>query len=121
MLARLPLAPIRSAYSAAKAALVSLTSNLRVELRAQFPEIQVSTFFPGVVATDFGKSALHGGPDNRTLPMAQPVEEVADALCELIEHPRAEAYSRPMYQQQQAAHYSAEDVATVESKPPFVR
>src|SRR5207244_2038540 len=112
---------IRSAYSAAKHALMSLTANLRVDLRASFPGIQVSTVIPGVVATDFGVSARHGGPDSRTLPFAQPVEEVAQVIADLIEHPRAEVYTRPMYRQQVAAYYSAEDVAELESKPPFAR
>ena len=43
MLGRVPFAPIRSAYAAAKHALNALTANLRMELRAEFPEIQVSS------------------------------------------------------------------------------
>ncbi len=121
MLGRVPFASVRAAYSASKHALMSLTANLRVDLRAQFPGIHVSALIPGVVATDFGLSAKHGGPDSRSFPFAQPVEEVAQVLLELIEHPRAEAFTRPMYHQQVAAYYSAEDLGVVESKPPFVR
>jgi len=121
MLGRLPLASLRSAYGAAKHALQALTANLRIELRAAYPEIVVSSFLPGVVATDFGKNAVGGGIDSRAIPFAQPVDEVADKLVELIEQPRAEAYSRPIYQQQVADYYGAADVAVVESKPPFVR
>ena len=77
--ARFPFAPIRSAYSAAKAAVNSLMASLRVELRPEFPDVHVSTVMPGVVATDFGNNALHGGLDSRAFPNAQPVEEVANA------------------------------------------
>jgi len=120
VLSRIPFASIRSAYSASKHALMSLTANLRVDLRAEFPQIHVSAVLPGVVATDFGLAARHGGPDSRQLPFPQPVEEVAQVIADLIEHPRAEAYTRPIYKQQVAAYYGAEDVATVESQPPFV-
>ena len=120
VLSRVPFASMRSAYSAAKHALMSLTANMRVDLRDAFPDIQVSSVLPGVVATDFGLSARYGGPDSRQLPFAQPVEEVAEVIAELIEHPRAEVYTRPIYKQQVAAYYTAEDIATIEAQPPFV-
>jgi NAD(P)-dependent dehydrogenase (short-subunit alcohol dehydrogenase family) len=120
VLGRVPFASFRSAYSAAKHALMSLTANLRVDLRAEFPEIHVSSVLPGVVDTDFGLSARHGGPDSRQLPFAQPVGEVAQLIADLIEHPRAEVYTRPIYKQQVAAYYSGEDVTAIESRPPFV-
>src|SRR5215831_16466355 len=47
---------MRSAYSAAKHALMSLTANMRVDRRADFPDIHGSSVLPGVVATDFGLS-----------------------------------------------------------------
>src|SRR5262249_38727336 len=106
VLSRIPFASIRSAYSASKHALMSLTANLRVDLRAQFPDIHVSSVMPGVVATDFGLSARHGGPDSRQLPFPQAVEEVAQVIADLIEHPRAEVYTRPIYKQQVAAYYA---------------
>jgi NADP-dependent 3-hydroxy acid dehydrogenase YdfG len=121
MLGRLPLASVRSAYGAAKHALQALTANLRIELRAEHPEIVVSSFLPGVVATEFGLNARGGGMDSRALPFAQPVDEVAELMVDLIEHPRAEVYSRPIYQQQVANYYGAADVAVVEAKPPFTR
>jgi NAD(P)-dependent dehydrogenase (short-subunit alcohol dehydrogenase family) len=121
MLSRLPLAHFRSAYGAAKAALNSLTASLRMELAQQFPNIQVSTYLPGVVATDFGLNARGGGVDSRALPFAQPAAEVAASIADLIEHPRAEAYSRPIYRQQQAEYYGAEDVGELERKPPYTR
>ena len=120
MLGRIPFAGIRSAYSAAKHAMTSLTTNLRIDLRAEFPDIKVSTVFPGVVATDFGKNALGGGPDSRNIPNAQPVEEVAVVIADLIEHPRAEVYTRPMYHEQVKQYFGAEDVAELEAKPPFM-
>lgn len=120
VLSRVPFASFRSAYSASKHAMMSLTANLRTDLRAEFPDIHVSAMMPGLVATDFGLNAMHGGPDSRQLPNPQPVEEVAAVLVDLIEHPRAEEYTRPIYKQQVAAYYAADDVATLESQPPWV-
>jgi NAD(P)-dependent dehydrogenase (short-subunit alcohol dehydrogenase family) len=79
MLGRIPFSSARSAYCASKHALNSLTCSLRVDLRAQgFDQIHVTLVTPGVVATDFGLNARHGGMDNRQLPGAQPVEEVRE-------------------------------------------
>jgi NAD(P)-dependent dehydrogenase (short-subunit alcohol dehydrogenase family) len=119
MLGRISMAPIRSAYSAAKAAVNSLMASLRLELRPEFPDIHVSTVLPGVVATPFGANALHGGPDSRTLPGAQPVAEVARAIADLIERPRAELYTRPELAKLVERYFTAEDVATLEAGPPF--
>jgi short-subunit dehydrogenase len=119
MLGRIAMAPMRSAYSAAKAAVNSLMTSLRLELAAEFPEIHLSTVMPGVVATSFGANALHGGPTSHTLPNAQPVGEVAAAIADLIEHPRAELYTRPELAQLAARYYGADDVAVVEAGPPF--
>jgi len=95
MLGRVPFASIRSAYSASKAALDSLAESLRFELAKDFPAIRIVTVFPGVVATDFGKNALFGGPDSRTLPGAQPVGEVARAIAEAIRGGPLDVYTRP--------------------------
>src|SRR5689334_20426091 len=57
-LGRVPLVTFRSAYNAAKAALNSLTANLRMDLRATHPNIHVSLVMPGVVTTEFAKNAL---------------------------------------------------------------
>jgi len=121
MLGRVPYVTVRSAYSAAKHALNALSASLRVELHAEFPDIQVTTVMPGVVATEFGVNALHGGMDSRAMPGAQPVGEVAQAIADVIDHPRAEVYTRPSYREQVAAYYTAADLAEVESRPPFVR
>jgi NADP-dependent 3-hydroxy acid dehydrogenase YdfG len=120
MLGRISMAPIRSAYSAAKSAVNSLMTSLRLELRSEFPQIHVSTVMPGVVATSFGANALHGGADSRTMPSAQPVGEVAQAIANLIERPRAELYTRPELAQLVSRYFSAEDVATIEAGPPFL-
>jgi short-subunit dehydrogenase len=119
MLGRIPFAPVRSAYSAAKAAVNSLMTSLRLELAAELPGVHVSTVLPGVVATDFGKSARHGGADSRTLPNAQPVEDVAALIADLIERPRAELYTRPELREIAGRYYSAEDVGALEAQPPF--
>jgi NADP-dependent 3-hydroxy acid dehydrogenase YdfG len=118
VLGRVPLASIRSAYSAAKHALNSLTANLRVDLRPQ--GIDVTLVLPGVVATEFGNNALHGGPDSRSRPDAQPVDEVATVIADVIEKPCAEVYTRPAYKQMVIDYFSASDLAEVESRPPFV-
>ncbi len=119
MLGRIPFVSIRSAYSAAKAALNSLMTSLRLELRQEHPNIHVSTVLPGVVATPFGNNARHGGADSRALPNAQPVEEVAGMLADLIEHPRAELYTRQEMREFTGMYYSAEDVGVIEEQPPF--
>jgi NAD(P)-dependent dehydrogenase (short-subunit alcohol dehydrogenase family) len=121
MLGRVPTFPVRSAYSAAKHALNSLTANLRMELREKYPGIHVTSVHPGVVATEFGLHALHGGPDSRQLPGAQPVQEVAQVIVDVIDHPRADVYTRPGAQQIVVGYYGAEDMGLAEQQPPFVR
>jgi NAD(P)-dependent dehydrogenase (short-subunit alcohol dehydrogenase family) len=115
MLGRVPFAPHRSAYSAAKHALNALTASLRIELRGRWPEIHVSTVSPGVVATEFGMNALAGGPDSRTLPNAQPAEEVADVILEVLRHPRADVYTRAGLQQRVVEYFAAEDMGAFEA------
>ena len=119
LLARLPTAPFRSAYAAAKHAVDGLTANLRMELRQSLPGVTVSVVHPGVVATEFGLRARHGGLDSRTLPMAQPVAEVARVIADLIVRPRAEVYTRPGMRELVAAYYGAEDLDAVETAPPY--
>jgi NADP-dependent 3-hydroxy acid dehydrogenase YdfG len=92
MLGRTPFAPIRSAYCAAKHALNSLTENLRMDLAASHPGIAVVCVMPGVVATDFGKNAIGGGPDSRALPGAQAPEEVARIIADRIGEGRLDVY-----------------------------
>jgi NAD(P)-dependent dehydrogenase (short-subunit alcohol dehydrogenase family) len=119
LLARMPLAPFRSAYSASKHALAALTASLRMELRASHPDIHVSSVHPGIVATEFGNNAMHGGVDSRKMPGAQTAEEVAEVIASVIEHPRADVYTRPGAQQQVAAYFGAKDMGLAELQPPF--
>lgn len=119
MLGRVPFFPPRSAYSAAKHALNALTAALRLELRERWPGIHVSTVSPGVVATEFGLRALHGGPDSRQLPRAQPAEEVAAVIAQLIEAPRADVYTRDGMREIVRDYFGAADMAEAESRPPF--
>lgn len=119
MLGRVPLAGVRSAYSASKHALNSLTANLRMELRASDPGISVSSVHPGVVATEFGLKARHGGMDSRNIPGAQPVDEVARVILDVIEQPRADVYTRPGAQAMVVNYYAAEDMGRAEQEPPF--
>jgi NADP-dependent 3-hydroxy acid dehydrogenase YdfG len=118
-LSRFPFAAQRSAYSAAKGAVNMIMASLRIELRAQLPDVHCTTVIPGVVTTDFGLNALHGGVDNRQLPNSQPASEVATVIADVIEKPRAEVYTRPQLLQLAARYFAAEDVGVIESQPPF--
>jgi NADP-dependent 3-hydroxy acid dehydrogenase YdfG len=93
-LGRVPYALHRSAYSAAKHFLNSLTANFRDEVQQTHPGIQFSIVSPGVVRTEFGVRALHGGPDSRQVPGAQSADEVANIIGDVIETRRREAYTR---------------------------
>ena len=95
MLGRVPFALVRSAYSGSKSFLNSITANFRTEVQATHPEIQITLVSPGVVATDFGLNALHGGIDSRVLPGAQSAEDVAEVIVGAIESRRPEVYTRP--------------------------
>jgi NAD(P)-dependent dehydrogenase (short-subunit alcohol dehydrogenase family) len=95
MLSRIPDVVPRAAYSAAKAALNSLTESLRFELAKDYPGIRVVLVMPGVVATDFGNSALGGGPDSRNIPGAQSVEETARAIADGLFSGPVDLYTRP--------------------------
>jgi short-subunit dehydrogenase len=96
-LGRVPLAPHRSAYNAAKAGLAALTANLRIDLRARYPDIHVSLIMPGMVATEFGRNAIGSPPDTPIYsgPHVQSVEAVADVVAQTIDHPVAEVYTNP--------------------------
>jgi short-subunit dehydrogenase len=115
-LGRVPFATQRSAYSAAKAALNSLTANLRMDLRAEYPNIHISLVMPGVVSTDFAANTLHGAPmpEGVQLPMAQTPEEVAAVMIDLIDNPRPEVYTNPSIQLERVKNYYT-DVAAFEA------
>jgi NADP-dependent 3-hydroxy acid dehydrogenase YdfG len=94
MLGRIPFAVIRSAYSASKHFLNALTQTFRAEVQATHPGIQYSIVSPGVVRTDFGKNARHGGTDSRSFPESQSAEEVAEVIVGVIESRRPDVYTR---------------------------
>ncbi len=104
-LGRIPFASFRSAYSASKSALNSLTANLRMDLRAEYPNIHVSLVMPGAVSTGFAVNSLHAPADSGPVPMAQTPEEVVAAMIELIDHPQAEIYTNPDVQLEQVKRY----------------
>ena len=111
MLGRIHIAPFRSAYSGAKHFLSSLTADMRAEVQATHPGIQISLFSPGVVQTEFGVNATHGGPDSRTLPNSQSAEEVAAVIVQMLETRKADAYSRPGAVQMVLKYFTALDEA----------
>jgi len=119
-LARVPVATPRSAYSAAKAALNSLTANVRVDLHRTHPGIKVSLIMPGLVATEFARHARGSTgpmppPGSSGSPMKpQTPEEVAVVVADVIDHPVAEVYTNPV-SHDVAARYIA-DVALFESE-----
>jgi NADP-dependent 3-hydroxy acid dehydrogenase YdfG len=95
VLGRRPWALFRSAYSGAKHFLNAYSAMLRDELRESHPGIQVSLVSPGVVATEFGINAVHGGPDSRTFEGAQTADEVAAVIAGVIRTRAADVYTRP--------------------------
>jgi NADP-dependent 3-hydroxy acid dehydrogenase YdfG len=112
MLGRIPFAPFRSAYNGAKHFLNALTANFRTEVRAAHPGIQFSLVSPGVVQTEFGSNAMHGGPDSRALPNSQTAGEVATVIAEVIETRKADVYTRPDGREMVVKYYSAEEPGT---------
>jgi len=116
-LGRVPIASPRSAYSAAKAALNSLTANLRVDLQRTHPEIHVSVVMPGLVATDF---AMHARGSTGPVPPGpigspmkpQTAQDIALVIADLIDRPVAEVYTNPASAALAARYF--EDVARFE-------
>ncbi len=94
MLGRMPFAVFRSAYNGSKHFLNALTANFREELKTTHPDIQVSLVSPGVVFTEFGLRARHGGVDSRTLPQGQTAEAVADVIASVVHSRKADVYTR---------------------------
>ena len=97
-LSRVPMASIRAAYSASKAALNSLTANLRMDLAATYPHIHVTLVMPGLVSTEFAKNAVHGTPPIRPGAGGAPpqtAEEVAAVIVDVIDRPVAEVFTNP--------------------------
>jgi NADP-dependent 3-hydroxy acid dehydrogenase YdfG len=107
MLGRIPFATIRSAYSGAKHFLNALTAMFRDELRESYPGIQVSLVSPGVVRTEFGLNAMHGGPDSREFPNSQSAAEVAAVIARVIATRAPDVYTLPGARERVAAYYAS--------------
>ena len=110
MLGRIPFAMIRSAYCGAKHFLNALTANFREEVQQTHPGIAVTLVSPGVVRTEFGVNALHGGPDSRSNPDSQSAEEVAAVIAALIEKPVPDSYTRRGARERVVGYYTATGV-----------
>lgn len=113
MLGRIPFALFRSAYNGAKHYLNALTANFRTEIQQTHPGIQFSLVSPGVVATEFGLNARHGGPDSRTLPDSQSAEQVAKVIVDVISSRKPDVYTRGGSRDRVTGYYSTigEDAA----------
>ena len=107
MLGRIPFAMIRSAYSGAKHFLNALTAMFREEIQQTHPGIQISLVWPGIVHTNFGLNAIHGGPDSRSLPGAQTAEEVARVIVGVIESRAPDVYTRAGARDRVVGYYSS--------------
>lgn len=107
LLGRVPFATFRSAYCGAKHFLNALTATFRAELQETHPGIAVSLVSPGVVRTDFGLNAMHGGPDSRQLPESQSAEEVAQVIASVVESRRPDVYTRAGVRDRIAGFYES--------------
>jgi short-subunit dehydrogenase len=107
MLGRMPEVPFRSAYSAAKHFLNAMTTMFRQEIQQTHPNIQVSLVSPGVVRTDFGLNARHGGVDSKQLPNSQTAEEVADVIAGVIDSRKPDVYTRRGARERIADYYAS--------------
>jgi NADP-dependent 3-hydroxy acid dehydrogenase YdfG len=107
LLGRVPFVVNRSAYCGAKHFLNALTATFRAEVQQTHPGIQFSLVSPGVVRTEFGLHALHGGPDSRQLPDSQSAEEVATVIAGVIESRAPDVYTRAGAQDRIAGYYAS--------------
>lgn len=106
MLGRVPFATVRSAYCGAKHFLNALTATFRAEIQQTDPGIQISLVSPGVVRTEFGLNAVHGGPDSRQMPESQSPEEVAAVIADTILSRAPDVYTRRGAQARIAEYYA---------------
>lgn len=107
MLGRIPYATMRSSYCGAKHFLNALTATFRDEVQQTHPNIHVSLISPGVVYTEFGRNARHGGPDSRTFPEGQSAEEVAEVIAAVVESHASDVYTRRGYRDRVVEYYSS--------------
>jgi hypothetical protein len=78
-----------------------------MEHAEKYPGIVFTLVSPGVVRTEFGLNAMHGGPDSRSLPNSQSAEEVADVIANAIEMRRADVYTRAGSRDRVVEYYSS--------------
>ena len=67
----------------------------------------MSIVSPGVVRTDFGLNAIHGGPDSRAFPESQSAGEVAAVIAEVVALRTPDVYTRAGAQGRIASYYAA--------------
>ncbi len=89
---------------------MALTATFRDEVQASCPDIQFTLLSPGVVATEFGVRALHGGPDSREMPGSQSAEEVARVIAWAIDCRLPDVYTRRGSAARIAAYYASQGV-----------
>jgi NADP-dependent 3-hydroxy acid dehydrogenase YdfG len=106
MLGRIPFVPMRAAYNGAKHYVNALTANFRDEVQQAHPGIGFSLVSPGVVRTEFGANARHGGPDSRQFPDSQSAEEVAEVIAGVIDSRRPDVYTRAGAKQRVGDYYA---------------
>ena len=107
MLGRVPFAVFRSAYCGSKHFLNALTATFRTEVQQTHPGIQFSLVSPGVVKTEFGVNARHGGPDSRQLAEGQSAGEVAAVIAAVIESRHPDVYTRSGARDRVVAYYAS--------------
>jgi short-subunit dehydrogenase len=82
--------PYSSAYASSKFAIRGLSESLRMELR-DAPGITVSTVLPAAIDTPiFRAAANYTGIAPKAMDPVYPPEQVAEAICRLVDHPRRE-------------------------------
>jgi short-subunit dehydrogenase len=106
MLGRIPYAMPRSAYCGAKHFLNALTATFREEVQATHPGIQFSLVSPGIVWTNFGVNALHGGPDSRQFPDGQTADDVAQVIARAVDSREPDVYTRAGFRERVVSYYS---------------
>ena len=114
-LGRLPFSTQRSAYSAAKSALNNITTSARLEIKRLNPNINISLVIPGPVDTEFAQNSLHSTGGMAGMINVQTVSEVADAIIQCIDQPKAEVYTNPSVQVPALMNY-LQDIDAFESR-----
>ena len=79
---------------------------MREEVRQTHPNIAFSLISPGVVATEFGVNAVHGGTDSRSFADAQSAAEVAEIIAGVIVSRAPDTYTRKGARDRVAAYYA---------------